>query len=67
MSPNFRAPAGGSVNSAPWVTFFVDRSAWNTCASVSVPNDASRWREFTEYRTVHLCGHSCTWCGSHVC
>jgi hypothetical protein len=47
MSPNFPAPARGPVNRAPWVTFFVDSLAWNTWASVSVANDASRWRELT--------------------
>ena len=41
-------PARGSVNIAPWVCLPVDRVSWNVWASVSVPKDCSRCREFTE-------------------
>jgi hypothetical protein len=55
------------VNIAPWFRLPVDRVSWNVCASSSVLNDYSRCREFTLYRTVHLCGQSGTCQASHVC
>jgi hypothetical protein len=64
---NCTIPARGSVNIAPCVCLPVDKVSWNVCASVSVPNDCSRCRELTEYRTVHLCAQSPTCAGSQVC